>query len=373
MLDDMSTRDTVARLHAAAVDGRICEVARSRADTLATRLEQGARIVLLGPDGVGKSELCNAILGCVDDGSRPKTTRVFAPPGAAADSAPLSGDKTLHEIPQGPFGHALVFDVSLSSSASGFAATTAEAIDAADIVLWCTQSFSADEALLWSHASDVLKDRSFLVLTKADLLAEAGVLQARVAALQVTVMDEFHSLFATTTSQISALRAQGLRVTEQHLAASGLKALIDRVARIVTAGHRADLDSAQLFLERQGLTPCDPVALPAQEADWPHTPFQMVHDTVMARAVDLAGLGLGDADDAISDVLGECGAICEELADVMRASSEVSPDMNEWTSVFEDASDKIMLMTTENDTRSAADAVTILLQLRRDLEYMGAR
>ena len=90
----------------------------------------------------------------------------------------------------------------------------------------------------------------------------------------------------------------------------------------------------------------------------------------MARAYDLAELGFDEAEGDMSDVLGLCGTISEELVDVMQVQADTYPELAPWCTAFQDASDKVMLMTLENDTRSAADAVTILLQLRRDLESM---
>jgi hypothetical protein len=90
----------------------------------------------------------------------------------------------------------------------------------------------------------------------------------------------------------------------------------------------------------------------------------------MARAYDLAELGFDKADGDMSDVLDLCGTISDELVEVMQTQANAYPELAPWCRAFQDASDKVTLMTLENDTRSAADAVTILLQLRRDLECM---
>lgn len=88
----------------------------------------------------------------------------------------------------------------------------------------------------------------------------------------------------------------------------------------------------------------------------------------MARAYDLAELGFDEADDNMSEVLALCGTISEELLEAMQCQSEQNGELMPWCRAFQDASDKVMLTSLENDTRSAADAVTILLQLRRDVE-----
>lgn len=373
MLDDISASDAAARLRAAVSDISLPATARVYAQDLADRLENGVRIVLLGPKGVGKSALCDAILVGSTAGAGTEQTRHFYIDGMTSEPPATGGPVQSFSLGFCPFGQAQIVDVAVPAAGQGDKAVVMSALAFADIVLWCTQDFGPQEAGLWAVASDGLKDHSFLVLTKADILAGEKQMKSRIDGLQSVVCEEFHSLFPVTTQQILARQANREEVSPAQFAASGVKALVEAVMAIVAAGQRADLDSALLFLERQGgqkdVDGRQPVET-AKPAKIDAIPFKAARDTIMARAYDLAELGFDEAEGDMSDVLGLCGTISEELVDVMQVQADTYPELAPWCTAFQDASDKVMLMTLENDTRSAADAVTILLQLRRDLESM---
>jgi hypothetical protein len=373
VLDDISASDAVARLRAALARDALPATQKAYARALADRLENGVRVVVLGPQDAGKSALCDAILGGASAPAPRQQTRHFYVDGATCVPPETGIPTQSFSLGFCPFGHVQLLDIGAATDVMGWHEATRAALDFADIVLWCTDAFGSEEASLWAAASDALKDHSFLVLTKADVLAEQGLLAERINALQDVVAEEFHSLLPTTTAQVLQHQSQNTATTDAQFAASGLKALVEPVHGIVSAGQRADLDSALLFLERQGLTDMPAMPSPAA-ASGPAIidaiPFRAARDTIMARAYDLAELGFDEAEGDMSEVLELCGTISEELVEVMGTQAQTYPQLGHWCIAFQDAGDKVMLMTLENDLRSAADAVTILLQLRRDLESM---
>ncbi len=371
MLDDFTHEDAVALLRAASSDAALSAAAKANAATLADRLDYGVRIVLLGPKGVGKSTVCNAILGTWDTAASPGRTRHFYPRTTPAEKLALSDDTMAISLDACGLGRAQILDPANSEEPDAIR----EALDWADIVLWCTQGFAEEEATIWSEAPDHLKDHSFMVLTKADVLAERGVLQERIHDLQRVVSEEFHSLFPVAARQLQVGCKSGTPAAPEQYAASGIQALADAVSCSITQGRRADMDSAMLFVERHGLVrkaPPDPSVPVADAAQSVQMPFKGAYDAIMQRAFDLAELSFDESTGDMSAVLELCGTISEELVEIMRGTGLGKAQWAEWSDQFEEASDKIMLMTMENDTRSAADAVTILLQLRRDMEYMVA-
>lgn len=382
MSDDLSAETTIARLCASAADTTLAKSARAQARELADRLTRVVRIVLMGPKSAGKSALCDAIFAQGATQNPATGTRIFAAEAPELEEVPLGKAQQHIKTDLSPFGPAQVIDLGVPEDFEHYENLVAEGIDFADIVLWCTQSFEPEETALWADACDALKDHSFLVLTKADILADAGVLQDRIASLQPIVSEEFHSIFPVTTSQLRHLQVEGDTATEAQIAASGLKALIDAVEGIVRSGRSADLDSALLFLERHGkgsentteiLSRCDSKAddvcvAPRADAD---ARFTGARDVLMQRAFDLAELGFDEAEDDMSEVLELCSDVSIDFVDKVRENTADDPDLAPWSLAFEEASDKIMLMAMENDTRSAADAVTILLQLRRDMDQLA--
>lgn len=383
MLDDHSTDATVARLRLAATNPDVSESARLQACDLADRLTRGVRIVLMGPKSAGKSALCDAVFSRPELSGTETETRIFAPEAPELAEIPLGGTLRFVETNRTPFGPAQVIDMAVPEDFERYEVLVSKGLEFADIVLWCTQSFEPEETALWADACDALKDHSFLVLTKADCLAEEGVLQERIASLHPIASEEFHSIFPVMTSHIRQAQTDDQEVTDAQITASGLKALTQAVEGIVRSGQLADIDSALLFLERHGKTidvgleeaasSKEGVAeerVPEKE-DAGAPRFAAAREILMQRAFDLAELGFDEADGDMSAVLELCSEVAVDFVDRLREDAKKQPNMAPWCLAFEEASDKVMLMTMENDTRSAADAVTILLQLRRDIDQLS--
>lgn len=383
MLDDPSTDVTVARLRLASKDLDLSDSARLQACDLADRLTRGVRIVLMGPKSTGKSALCDAFFCNPEPSGTQTETRVFAPEVPELADIPLGGTLRYVETSVAPFGPAQVVDMAVPENFERYEEQVAEGLEFADIVLWCTQSFEPEETALWADACDALKDHSFLVLTKADCLAEEGVLQERLASLHPIASEEFHSIVPVMTSHVRQAQTDDQEVTDGQIAASGLKALTAAVEGIVRSGQLADIDSALLFLARYGKATGAELEEAAsaqdgyakepvpEEADASTPRFAAAREILMQRAFDLAELGFDEADGDLSAVLELCSEVSVDFVDRLQGDAEDHPYMAPWCLAFEEASDKIMLMTMENDTRSAADAVTILLQLRRDIDQLS--
>jgi hypothetical protein len=255
----------------------------------------------------------------------------------------------------------------------------------ADILLWCSQGFSAAEQKLWALVPDALKDRSFFVLNKADNLSAEGVLSDRITALQNIVADEFHSLFPVATLQaLAAVDPKG-SPDETLLNASGGKALTKAIARQVDLGRRADIDSVLMFLNRfdaapaknptpknvsRPVIPQPPVKTETPPTDIPET--VATHETPGPHDLDTAALiylndrtaGMAQNFDP-TDILDQCCETANHLvdmyADADSAESTLQDDLL-------DAAEVLVLMQLEEGEGPAADAVTLLLQLKRGLE-----
>ena len=380
VLDSRTSAETLACLRTALATGAVSGAAQKQALVLSDRIAGGPRIALLGPPGVGKSHLFNALMQCapVQKGqARCFVTDACDTKPFASVAFPDQTDVTVERAHS--LGHVQVLD--LPEHVPNWRDLTGQILPHVDIVLWCTEDFSQDERDLWATVPDALKDHSFLVLTRADRLAAHGRLTDCIAQLQDIAADEFNGFFPTSTVQLTKAAKSGEAFCDTQFAASGVKALAEAVTSMAASGHRADVDSALVFVERHGLSsigadvPVEQTGSVAPRLRDTALPKALEHARthITKRALDLAELTF-DADQSdLGDVLHMCGSISEELLDIVACDTPKEPGDQKWQNAFEEASDKVILMSMENDQRSAADAVSILLQLRRDLDFLSAQ
>lgn len=375
MLDKEEYGQTLAGLRLAAVAPDVPASAREHAAELLNRIGSGVRVVVLGPHGVGKTALCNILLGVdtgeVGTGSR---WRVFTHDDAIESAYKDCKDfRKADRVRMGSqfLRYIQLIDVDTEGGLETQAQQVKAIMSRADMVLWCTENFGVDEAEIWSPVPDHLKDRSFLVLTKADAWAQEGTLHDRIAALQNVVADEFHSLFPITTLAVHANLAQGVPIQAQDLAASGIKALSDTVQKMASSGRRADLDSAYLFLDRHNVDKPQeaPETNSQPSSDIVPSSYSKALELMRERAQDFAALSQENLTEQVDEMLSLTSGLSEELSDLFSEDASTCEDFTGWRNDFFGASDKLVLMGLENDVRSAADAMTILVQLKRDIEY----
>ncbi|MGR3515268.1 MAG: hypothetical protein ACU0GG_21095 [Paracoccaceae bacterium] len=290
-----------------------------------------------------------------------------------------------------------------------------------DIALWCTQEFGKQEQAIWQRVPDSLKDHAFLVLSKADVLSSQKLLRERVSSLETVVAEEFHSLFAVATLQ--ALRAYTDGGFDEALFhASGGGALTSEVLRHAERGRRADFDSAHMFLARYSTdgtarTPSRPTSRPISRSSTPSRPrsepaarrtsvtpsrapepaesvaparvvsakpapvavpslpkvenvalftdgirFLRRRGDTMAETAQSLGEGNG------KDLIGNCVSAVEHLVDLFAQDESGCDAADAFIDELAEAQDMMVLMQVEEGDGPAADAVTLLLQVRRDME-----
>lgn len=293
------------------------------------------------------------------------------------------------------------------------------AVRRTDIALWCTQDFNSLERDVWSHVPDSLKDHAFLVLTKADQLSAQNVLAPMVGELQQVVAEEFHSLYAVATLQaVAAFGPNGLDAAK--FKASGGEALTYEVLKHAERGRRADLDSAHMFLVRfkdeveaaLAAAPQDsavarpnvvsvplesapiksevqaepvaevaaPVATAAasQPSDDERPKVENValfSDAIRflkRRGDSLADTFEGLEPDNTKELVTSCVDAVEHLTDLFSQDESGCDAADAFIDELAEASDVMVLMMVEDGDAPAADAVTLLVQLRHDMEMQLA-
>lgn len=304
-----------------------------------------------------------------------------------------------------------------------------------DIALWCTQEFGKLEQSIWQRVPDSLKDHAFLVLSKADKLSAEKLLRERVASLETVVAEEFHSLFAVATLQAIRAYDNGV-FDEAVFHASGGGALTSEVLRHAERGRRADFDSAHMFLARYHVpaapkaktkapskpisaksvpapipdaninSETSPISVPLPQKAAPEIASAPVKPDVAAPKQIPAFVAAAPAPtarkvenitlftdgirflrrrgDSLSDTatrLGQgeakgliehCVSAVEHLVDQFSQDEFGCEAADAFIDELAEAQDMMVLMQVEEGDAPAADAVTLLLQLRRDMEMQLA-
>jgi hypothetical protein len=376
---------------------------------LLERLTSPIRVAILGHPGSGKSELLNLIAGerIIPAGVQLPSTelrfgtrRRMALVDPEGQETPLTmsdlgriGRETATllriEAPLPVLSTLTLIEVAARGTAEEERAGVQWAATRADVVIWCSQAFTPAERWLWSAMPERLKDHGFLVLTKADELVRDGTLGRTIAGLEDIVAEEFHSLVPVATLQGLAALLSPAGIDREALAASGAEALVSALLAHVEQGRRADLDAALLFLSRfsAGATLPDqtggtgtpggdipaavveelaPRPTPAAPRPTPAAP-PAAGDTA-ARALDIlrgAAASLGDhvgADGGAEHILEGCAQAAQAVADTLDPVD--LPDLHDEAL---EVAEMLVLLGLERSDTAAADAVTLLLQLRRDI------
>ena len=416
-MKDNGADDTVIdRLLGALESNALPPAASDYANHLLNRLSQPVRVSVLGLPKSGKSELINMFLGerlVPKDADLPTTEFAWAEEEAMTatsaegeithyeqvDLSAVSGTNAAFlrvELPAPILKRVHLLEVVTEGSASELKSATDWAVRRTDIALWCSQDFDKVEQSVWSRVPDSLKDHAFLVLTKADVLSAQKALSTRVASLESIVAEEFHSLFAVATLQ--AIRAQaGHTFDEAMFHASGGGALSSEVLRHAERGRRADFDSAHMFLARYQIKDAprrkqvEPDREPQPVAE-PEIEESPVSQHVMPTTVSLENEKLfaesvrflrrrGDGLATSTAELGEgnCNALVaqcvnavEHLMDTFSQDESGCEAADAFIDDLSEAADMMILMQAEAGDAPAADAVTLLLQLRREMEMQLA-
>jgi hypothetical protein len=381
---------------------------------LLDRLKSPVRIVVFGKPGSGKSRLINMLLGAPVYGRLADLTTCEIVHGAeqrmfitrqsgrveewsASPDKPLPDDVALArvELPLDCLKRFSLTEVTLAATTPGDRETARWAMDRADIALWCTQSFDAVEQALWMPARDSLKDHSFLVITKADQLLMKGVLAQKLADLESIVAEQFHSLYSVATIQAITAHGAGDSPDAEIWAASGGHALSQAVARQVDTGRRADADNALLFLRRYAsvvsqiehlrarapdsdtprerpmtkpLTVCAPPSGLTEAIPRNRAVFVEALEFLQERAENLLAQTGGDPSSVDPDlILNHCLETAQTLNTRLEEFDARDPALADLQTDLCESADMMFLLQLEHSTDAASDAITLLLQIKKEV------
>jgi energy-coupling factor transporter ATP-binding protein EcfA2 len=407
MITDSERSDIQGQLENALETGLIPDEGKRRAAQVLSRLDTPVRVVVVGRPGAGKSNLINMLSGQVvipSGADLPPVEVTFGPQprtiylrsdgsqkenaGLHLDTPPPAETSIIRvEIPLDGLRHLTLTELDLRGGHQEQKAIAEWATGRADIVLWCSQVFDTAEQSLWAPAPDKLKDHSFLVVTKADRLENQGILSARISELSEIVAEEFYRMYPVATRQaISAFSPNGAR-DEDLWTSSGGNALANAVKALVDTGRRADRDNALAFLSRYAPDVTIPAAKPkmAQRVEpQPDNPpdlpandtatstFRQALTMLEERADLMLGVVAGSRADKPMLVLDHCLETADRLSEiVMELESPQSPFLELQEDIME-CSDMMVLFHLEKTEDAATDAVTLLLQLKKEMSLAVA-
>lgn len=368
---------------------------------LLDHLRKPVQVAVLGGPGTGKSTLVNMMLGDpnlprisglpvieIAYGAKLRTMYELADGnsvtrnGVPGDMAvPDKAVRARVELPDEALIRHNFIEVGLSGNPGHQMSMVNWVVQWADIILWCTDSFDESEQKLWDAVPDDIKDHSFLVLTMADRQMMRGVLQDRITALEPIVAEEFLGLYPIATEQaITARRGGGDQGNLWQ--SSGGQRLMEGLMRQVENGRIADVDQAQMLLNRFAPESASTAPLAAEKPV--PTPDQPVKardgEHVLKSALKLlqdcanellAGIAT-DGEPDTEAVLARCVKSANDLADMLHRADPDELSLQELQSDAQESAEMMLLFQLEKDEDAAVDAVTLLLQLKKEIAHQNA-
>lgn len=416
----------------AVASGLFSEQVQSQAETLLSRLERPVRVAVIGLPGSGKSSLLNLLVGqdIVGDGVRlptlqlvhgettqatctlpdgSKQTLATSDPAAIAALEPVFVEMAL---PLPALGKISLLEVVAPEDPNALHRASQWAAKRAEIVLWCTQEFTEVEQRIWRQMPDNIKDFSLLLITHMDVLQEDGRFDGIKGAVRTAALGEFNKILPIAVPRALAARQLDGTVDKDKMRDSGGSALISAVLKQVATGKRSLIDMAEVLLLQNAETlAAMPAAQeePAQEvAKAPEQPATSETQEVTSGIEKLRTLAAKRAAEetaqtalhpatreAYQHVIDHLQKSGEKLEVQLRELGETAPsaviaqcvDDIQWLCDYlndngdaddaallrardtaYDAADLVQLMELEKRDSAALEAVSLMLQLKRELQ-----
>lgn len=410
---------------------------RAYGERLAAQLSRPPRVVVMGPAGSGKTSLINMLLGAplMPQLSGVAVVELLHGPAARvklqmADGSLLQRDglagqavlqpgvvRIVQERPDARLLDWTFVEVRLDPRVAGQVRLMDWAARHADFAIWCTDYFDPSERQLWTAMPDRVKDHAFLVLSRADRLIQDGTLAGRIAALQPDVAEEFLGLYPVATLQALAARVGAGQ--DNAWVASGGRALWQKLRDQAELARMADLDQALMLLDRcrslaatgagelaapavafrsHAAPVSSPVAAPETPAVVPVAPQPATGQvrqpevalavpldpgclTVLDRALrrlnrcaeDLAGAESSLAADMAPAVIDRCVTATADLLDILSAPGATHKALDPFRDDVLEAEQMLTLLRLEGQENAAFDALTLMVQIKKDLSTVVAR
>jgi len=397
------TAKIVEALERAIIDSRLPSQYSMAGEKLLSQLQTTPRLTFAGQHASGKTSLINMILG---EAALPSLSfgQVIDLGFGAVESTVIEyeDDVTVEHdgIVLDPDRPQDVFRISIrrpidSLRFQTFSEIRLDAMDAktsallefivqhSTITIWCSEVFDEREQKLWASLPDYVKDHGFLALTMADRQIMKGALEENLRRLESFVSEEFFDVFPVAVLQ--ALKArQDMTTTGRELwDLSGGSHLFNTIQRQLSLGREEDTDRARLLLEHVS----EPVSRPQDakcqgqrasiEKNAAPGARQRKSDNHLSEALTSLSASaekmLRDADDLgafdCSTVLATCLETMQSLAADLADASEHSGEVRRLLADVQESENMLLLFKIEQDDEAALDAVSLLLQMKKEIAH----
>ncbi len=255
------------------------------------------------------------------------------------------------------------------------------------ILIWCSERFETPEQAIWSHLPEHIKDHGFLALTMADRQMMKGNLTDRIADLEEFVSEEFFGLYPVATLQAISARNDTSGKGGDMWKLSGGEALYEAITRQVSLGRGEDVDRVKVLLEQLDIEPeqsavplpgstLQPLGtMPAKATSAPVVDTSLSRRDALQKSLIrltkgaedmLQDVGRIDGDDC-SEMLETCLETVRDMSEMLSEAAGTDPELTELLEEAQEGENMLLLFQLEQDEDAAADAVTLMLQLKKEI------
>ena len=286
----------------------------------------------------------------------------------------------------------------------------------ADVVLWCTNEFDTTERRIWGQMPDLIKDYALLMVTRMDVLQEQGTLDGIIGSIRTAAIGEFEKILPINVPMALDARKPDGTVDKDRMRESGGMALIAAVLKQVEQENRSAADMADVLLlqnadalagmddaetavteepvveevvetaatsepavspgiarlreiaARRAAEQTQPTATTTLQPDT-RAAYQHVVDRLEDRAKVLTASMQEMGDEAPAEIMDACVTQIQWLCDYLNDNGDAQDEpLRRARDTAYDAADLVQLMQLEKRDSAALEAVSLMLQVKRELQ-----